>query len=500
MKKLLVLLVLITIPSLACAIEDCGCKNHNHAKFDIEIKDETTLTIRDCIAIGLKNSPIIKEYAHKLEIAKSNVGVAKSAYFPEFSAGAGYRQEYNSNRYEFFRNYRELPSIGLSLNKMIWDFGKTTANIKMEEFLKIAAEYEFEDAVCSTVFDIKTHYYKLLKAKAEYETQQTNYDLQTKMIKNIKKLVVSGKKNQADLIHAQMLLYKIKTDLNNAEVAYKNAKEDLNNAIYIENAPNYSIYETQTFSYKPQKQNAIKNITYIKNALKIKKDDTIFEHPKYSYKLAIETAYKNSPDIKALVATKNAFEQALIMVKRNYYPNLNAGVGYNFLNTNKYNNNGLTVAVSVDSSINAMRQKYDVKGAKAELALADTELETFKKNLYFTVRKCLNVVNTTYKNISENKEKMKKASEYFDVTYSNYEKDIASQLDLEYAKDAYIRSIKDYTNAEYNYNIALIKFEMAMHEHLIDYHDDAEHAAEYHEGQEGDALSKFIKCGKKHKH
>lgn len=95
---------------------------------------------------------------------------------------------------------------------------------------------------------------------------------------------------------------------------------------------------------------------------------------------------------------------------------------------------------------------------------------------------------------------MKKATEYFDITYSNYEKDIASQLDLEYAKDAYIRSIKDYTNSEFNYNIALIKFEMAMHEHLIDYHDDAEHAAEYHEGQEGDALSKLIKCGKKHKH
>ena len=498
MKKILIITTLLLVQLSAFAIEDCSCNHHHHKETDINIKDDSILTIKDCISIGVKNSPVIKEYAHRLEIAKSNVGIAKSAYFPEFSAGAGYRQEFNSNREEFSRNYRELPSVSVSLNKMIWDFGKTTANVKMEEFLKIAAEYEFEDIVCATVFNIKTHYYNLLRAKAEYETQKMNYDLQTKIAKEIQKLVSEGKKKQADLVNAQLRQYKAKVELNNSEVSYKNAKEELNNAIYLENAPDYKIYETQTFSYKPQKQNSIKNISYTQTKQQIKKDDTIFTHPKFTYTEAVEKAYKNSPDIKALVATKNSLEQALLLVKRSYYPELNAGVGYDFLNTNQFKNNGLSVGVSVESSINAMRQKYDIKGAKAQLELADTEIETFKKNLYFTVRKCLNNVNTTYKNISENKEKMQKASQYFDITYSNYNKNITSQLDLEYAKEVYINSINEYTKAEYKYNIALINLEMAMHYHLIDYHDDAEHAAEYHEGDENESLSKFIQCGKKH--
>ena len=499
MKKILLTAIIIFFCSVrAFAIEDCGCEHHHHLEGGVEIKDGSVLTIRDCISTGIKNSPVIKEYAYRLEIAKSNVGIAKSAYFPEFGAGLGYKQELNSNKNEFFRNYRELPTIGISLNKMIWDFGKTTANIKMEEFLKIAAEYEFEDIVCQTVFEIKSYYYNLLKAKSEFEAQCLSYAIQKQIVNKIKSLVKEGKKDKADLLNAQLILFKVNLEYNNAERNYKNAKEELNNAMYLDNPPKYSIYETQTFLYNPVMQTSFKNIPIQKRA-KISEDDTIFQHPKFTYNDAVSIAYKNSPDIKALVSTKNAFEQALIFVKRSYYPELNAGVGYDFLNSNKFNNNGLSVAVTIDSTINGMRQKYDLKGAKAQLDLADTEIETFKKDLYFTVRKCINDVDSTYKNLSPSRDEMKKAAEYFDLTYENYLKDIMYQLDLEDARWLYVESLIDYINSQFVYNIALIQLEMSMHEHLIDYHDDAEHVADYHEGDENNALSKLIRCGKKHK-
>lgn len=494
----LLFLIFLLCTAKVVAIEDCGCEHHHHSKIDIEVKKDSILNVRDCISIGIKNSPIIKEYAHKLEIAKSNVGIAKSVYFPEFGIGAGYRQEFNSNRIDFVRNYRELPNIGITLNKMIWDFGKATANIKMEEFLKIAAEYEFEDSVCSSVFEIKIYYYKLLKAQAVYEVQKTNYAIQNNIVKDLESLVQSGKKNKADLLNAKLSLQKCKVKLNNAEKNYKNAKEDLNNAMFLENAPQYKIYETQTFSYQPIEQHVFNN-TNKKSQNLISKDDTIFKNPTYSSNKAVEIAYKNSPDIKVLIATKNAFEQALILVKRNYYPQLNTGLGYNFLNTNSFNNNGLSVAVTIDSTINAMKQKYETKYAKAQLDLAETEIETYKKNLNFIVRKNLNNVEDSYKNISIVHKEMQTAVEYFDTTYQNYKNNLMNQLEMENAKDLYIQSLYDYINSQFEYNISLIRLEMSMHEHLIDYHDDAEHAVNFHEGDESNTLSKLIKCGKKHK-
>jgi len=504
MKKFILVLIFL-FSGCAIAIEeispnkhDCACEHHHHPTEPVTVKNGSVLNIRECIAVGMQNSPVIKEYAHKLEIAKSNIGIAKSEYFPEFGAGVGYRQEINSNRYDFLRNYREIPTVGISLNKMIWDFGKTTANIKMEEFLKIAAEYEFEDAVCETVFEIKAYYYKLLYAKAAYETQKISYNIQKSIVKEIEKLVKSGQRDKADLLNAQLAQFYIKSELLNAENEYLNAKEELNNAMFLKNAPDYLIYETQSFSYKPTKQTTFKNVSY-PAAGKVVKDDTIFQHPNFAPDKAVEIAYKNSPDIKALIAVKQSFEQALIFVKRNYYPSINAGLGYDFVNSNIYNNNGLSVAVTVDSTINGMRQKYDIKGAKAQLALADTEIDTFKDNLYFSVRKNLNTAEIAYKNIPVCKNQMDKAAEYFDITYKNYLLNKMVQLDLEDARMLYIKSVNDYISSQFEYNLALIQLEKSMHEHLIDYHDDAEHAADFHEGNENEALSKLIRCNKKHK-
>ncbi len=499
MRKLFLFITVIFLCSVrAIAIEDCGCEHHHHSTKNVEIKKGSILDVRDCIAIGVKNSPVIKEFAHRLEIAKSNVGIAKSAYFPEFGVGAGYRQEFNSNSIDYARNYRELPAVGVALNKMIWDFGRTTANVKMEEFLKIAAEYEFEDTVCKTVFNIKLAYYNLLKEIAYEQALKTNLELQQELIKEIKKLVASGKKNNADLINAQVELLKIKAELVKSGAECKNSQENLSNAIYLKNAPDYSIYDTQSFIYSPAGQKTFKNV-YLSKTPKIANDDTIFQYPDFTYNKAVEIAYNNSPDIKALVAVRNSFEQALISVKKSYYPSLNAGVGYDFVNSNLFSNNGLNVAVTIDASINAMKQKYDVKSAKSQLALADTEIETFKDDLYFTVRKCLNDVKASHDNLAVYKDKMVAAAENFDLTFNNYKSDKMNQLELEHSREEYFNSLKDYINSQFDYNISLIKLEMAMHEHLIDYHDDAEHAADFHEGDESDTLSKLIKCNKKHK-
>ena len=474
----------------------CECDNHHHHA--IKVKDNTILSIRDCISIGIQNSPVIKEFAYRLEIAKSNVGLAKSMYFPVLSAGTGYNQSFNSNKVDFYRNYRELPYVGVSLNTMIWNFGKTTADIRMEEFLKIAATYEFEDSVCSTVFDIKKHYYNFLRAKYLYEIEKINFDLQKNLEIKIKNCKRDESITKAAILNAELELSKIKVDLLESEKNYLNAKEELNNSMFLKDAPDFSVYDTKTFSFEPVNQSAIKMVNY-KQDIGISKDDIFFNYKKYDYDNAVKIAYNNSPDIKALTATKNAMNQALISVKRNYYPELKAGVGYDFVNSNKYSNNGLNINVGMDASLNAMRQKYDIKGAKAQLDLADTQITTFKDNLYFKVRENINLVDAAYKTIPICKKRMGMAAKYFEQCVLNYEEGKIDQLELEDAKARYIESMTDYVNSQYGYNIALIKLEMSMHEHLLDYHDDAEHVMNYHSGDENNALGKLIRCGKKHK-
>src|SRR5574344_105609 len=475
----------------------CDCELAHKHKL-VTVKDNSVLSIRDCISLGIENSPIIKEYAYKLELAKSNVGIAKSAYFPIFSAGAGYHQEFNSNHNEYYANFRDLPTVGVALNKMIWDFGRTTANIRMEEFFKIAAEYEFEDSVCSTVFDIKMKYYALLKAQALLNVEKTNISMQENIIKNMRKLIKENKKNTSDLTNAQTEFVSENMKLLEALDNAKNAKENLNNAMFIVKAPNYSIYETQTFQSSPQDSLGIQNISYKKAKIGI--DDTTFQHPNFTYSQAVDLAYKNSPDLKVLVATKDAMEQALLFIKRSYYPELSGGVSYYFLKSNKYSNDGLGVNVNLTSSLNAMRQKYDLKGGIAQLNLAQNEIEKFKQNLYFRVRKAINVVNKTNEELPLANDKLKKAEKNFNLVKIGYNSGKNNQLELQNARNLYYLALSDIVNSQYEYNIALIELEMSMHYHMIDYHDDAEHAVEYHQDNVSKNLSELVNCKKNHKH
>ena len=503
MKKLIILILLLILSCTSTFaiqehFENLDCCNHHHHEKSKIVKNGDYLSIKDCVAIGLERSPIIKEYAYKLELAKANVGITKASYFPELSAGIGMAQKFNSNTENYLKNYREIPTVGVTLQMMIFDFGKTLANIRMEQFLAISAEYEFLDSVCTTVFDIKTHYYKLLEAKAEYEIQQMNYKYQEENIKKIKVLVKEKKKTSADLAYANTELAKIKSIVIEKEIDYKNSIENLNNAMYLENAPSYNIYETQTFdidSVVDKKFNYLAN----KKFDKIYKDDTIFQHPKYSYEEAVKIAYENSPDIKALNSTKNAMEQALLYVKRKYYPELNLGAGYDFINSNEEKNNGFTIAANLSASINAMRQKFDIKGSIAQVNLAETQIKTFKSNLYFSVRKSLNVVNKTYNKIPVKKSQLKFAANNLNLISENYYNNKATQIEFETARNLYFNSLTEYVIAEYDYNSALIALERAMHKHIIDYHDDAEHAIEYHNKNVGGALSKMIYCNKNHK-
>ena len=63
------------------------------ASFAIEqmtVEKNAVLNIKDCIEIALQNSPLIKKSRYNYGLAKGNLGIAKSEYFPTLGIGTGY--------------------------------------------------------------------------------------------------------------------------------------------------------------------------------------------------------------------------------------------------------------------------------------------------------------------------------------------------------------------------------------------------------------------------
>lgn len=448
----------------------------------IDIHDGSVLTILDCVSTAFKNSPKIKRQKYNLDIAKSNLGIAKSQYFPVINIGAGFYNENNSDNTYYNSHYRELPSVGVSVNKLVWNFGKTTAYIKMEEFYKIGAEYEFMDSLCNTLFDVKLRYYALLRAKALQLVAQNNVEINENFLK------LAQTKRRPDIKTAELNLSESEIKLLEAQNEYKNAKIDLNNSMYLDSQPDYTIKDTHTFSYGND---------YAYNEKSYRSEAFIPMTFTFPLDKAVEIAYDNSPDLSVLVATKQAMKQNLLYIKRTYLPDLTANAGYGFNNSNQTANNSFKVGVNLSSSVNLMELKHSIKGADAQLSIADNEIELFKKDLYFEVKKALNNVDKYQNQIPTAKMEVEQSLENLHLVEEQYKSNQLNYVALQDARKDYNNALTKYIETMYDYNVSLIQVEMAMHYHIVDIHHKSDHAVHYHSDELIKHLNEVLGCDEK---
>jgi len=459
------------------AIEDKDA--HTELFKTVEIKDGSNLNIIECVALAFHNSPKIKRKKYALDIAKSNVGVAKSAFFPVIGAGVGFYNENNSNNRVFSRHYMELPNIGVTINQLVWDFGKSTANIKMEDFYKIGAEYEFIDSLCSTIFEVKRKYYDVLKAHANLVIAKDNVEICRKYLKMAK--------GSPDKATASFHLGRALFEMNYAETLYKNAKVNLSNAMYIDNSINYNISNTRTFDYKHDYgyENHLIPPRFIPHPLNVSRAN------------AVDIAYANSPDLRVLESTRDAMIQALKYIKKTYFPDLTANVGYVYDNSNEYSNNNLRVGVNLSSNVNLMELKHSIKGADAHVKLADNEIKLFKKDLYFEVQEVFNNIEFAEKDVPYAQDTAIIAMEKLGTVEKMYNEGKLNYIALQDARKDYITAMEGYIISLNFYNTSLIDVEEALHYHIFDIHHKTQHAITNHSEELIEHLNEALDCNEK---
>lgn len=464
------------------------------------IKKGDVLSLADCVAIAINNSPIIRKYEYNLHIADSNLGIAKSVYFPTVGVGTGVYQEYNSNKYdENGSSYRQLPSAGVYLQQLIWDFGKSNSLIRMERFYKLAAEYEFMDSICNTIYRIKLKYFNVLYTQAVLETEKTNVAINKMNVCRTKKLYESGQKSKMDYIEAKVFLSDANLRLSAAENDYNIALTDLANEMYSAYSPDFSIRKISTFNYNDAFVSDIKesdsNIKNVAFKTKIEQtEDSKFKELPFNMEEAFKLAYANSPDLWVLEAVQNAMKQALTYAKRQYYPAITGNIGYNYFNYRHDSNNNLNMYLNMSTAMNIKQFKHETERAKANLNLADNSIYEFKQNLYFEVKRSFLIVENNKSQVLIAKQQAEEALEDYNFANKRYEENKTDYIAFQQARKNYNDSKLQYIKRLYEYNNSLANLEIAMHYHFDDLHAQAEHALHYHYKDIIDKLEASMHC------
>ncbi len=439
----------------------------------VQIEKNAVLGLNDCIKIALNNSPVIKKYILNMDVAKSSVGVAKSAYFPSISLGAGYKQAFGERGHNYGSyQTRTLPGFDASLSQLLWNFGRADANIRMEKFNRIAAEFDFDETVLTTIFNVKLQYYGVLAAKSLMEVEKLNVQINERNYQRTLAYFDEGIKSKIDLVNAEVNLSDSKIALVKAENTYKNAIVSLNNSMYVAYAPEYSIQNTETFNLRePYVPMSLTNIDNYKKLLELPDDissavyavkaeksdvlqDYVFQKYPYTFEKSVSIAKENRPDLKALNETVKAMKQYVLLTKRQYLPELRGGVGYSYANNRNYPDSGMNVSLNLSTTFNMMQVKHEVDIANSQLNLAKTEVDLLNQNLYFDIQSAYVDMIQLEKQIPLMETKVRQTLENLELADGRYSVGLGDYIQLQDARVNYNNAQSSYVQAVYNYNVA----------------------------------------------
>lgn len=442
------------------------------------------ITLKECIEKALNNSPIIRRAKIDYEMAKKNVKIAQSIYFPTLSIGAGYNFS-NSTGSKSPSSLGNDFNVNAGIRQLIWNFGKSSANIKMQKFNKIVAMYDFDSMVLETIYDIKVKYYSILASKAAIKIDNANLQINERNYQRTKAYFEEGLKSKIDLVNSEVYVTDAKVSLITSENLYKNSLNDLNNAMYLAYKPEYNIEVPLQFKtvgditpksltdvttpiddfLAPPKD--IENALYT-GSVETKDYTTLYKFDKFSYTFeeCLELANKNRPDIKAYENTIKAMEQYLNIVKRQYFPEISASGNYNFNGgkTNRISNirNSIGIGINLSSAVNIMQEKFEIDNAKLQIELAQNELNLLKQNVYFQVQQAYINMMEYQSQIPLLEQKTRQTLENLELADGRYSVGLGDYIELQDAKVNYNKAQHSFVKSVFNYNVAKARLEQAI--------------------------------------
>lgn len=466
-KTIIIAILLVSSISSALALED------------IKVVEGSVLNLNDCITIALKNNPNIKNAKYNYDISKANVNMARSEYFPTIGYGTGYT--FNAVKTRQTTTDTNAYSVEASLNQLLWNFGRTHANIKMQKFYLIADEYTFNNTVRETIFAVKQRYYEVLAARATVIINQAYVDINERNYLRTKAYYDEGLKSKIDLVNAEVTWSDSKINLIKSENSYKTALVNLNNAMYLKDAPSYMISNKNGFTVKDNvapvdlkkitkpsdvdiAQIPVSNVTDAKLMTSVEKLEMLTEYKidefPYTFEECIDMAYKNRADLKAYTSTLDAVKQNLLYVKRNYYPSISASTGYGFRDTNR--TNSFNVGVNLSGSLNLMNQKSRVDAAKSQVDIAENTLNKLNQDIYYQVQNAYINMIELEKQIPLIAVKVRQTLENYELAEGRYYVGLGDYIQLQDAKVNYNNAQRSYIETIYRYNVARANLESVI--------------------------------------
>lgn len=406
------------------------------------------LNLDRCVEIALMKNPTIVAAKSTVNVNESRVGQAKSNYYPQISGTAGYnRISSGGSRSTGSQSTDTLVSgtssnsafdqysNNISLSQNIYDFGRTSSQVKIQNFNFDSSRSDLENVIEQVIFTVKQAYYSVVQAKynrlvADDTVKQTQQHLE-----QAKGFYEVGTKPKFDVIKAEVDVSTAKLNLIKADIALKIAVVNLNNVMGIPDVPEYTLDENMTSG----------------------KYEITFED-------ALARAYENRPDIKSIVAKRQAAEASIESAETGYYPFLtgNASYGWSGGRIDQMDRGWNVGAVLSVPIFSGFLTKYQVEEAKANLNVLRANEESLRQAVFLDVQQAYLTLQAAEEAIPTAKLGVGQAQENLDIANGRYKAGVGNPIEVTDAEVSLANARLAYSQALYADKVAQASLEKAM--------------------------------------
>ncbi len=428
MHKMFVFLMVVAMGLLPAA-----------AGADGPIRPGETLDLQRCLAIAVGRHPQLQAAAHTVRAGESRVGQARAGYYPQVSGAAGYSRSDpystgspSSSAGNVYNSY----SSSLSLTQNLYDFGKTAAQVRIQELNRDSSRSDLEQVRAQIVFGVKQAYWGVLKEKRNLEVAREAVDQYRQHLDRAKGFYEIGTKPKFDVTKAEVDLSNAKLALIKAENAWRLARVALNNAIGLPEAPDYDV-----------------------------EDQFAAEQDTLPLEEAVRQAYERRPDLQAYAVREKSLEEAIALAKKGYYPTLTGNASYGWGGGDFPLDQGWSFGAQVNVNLfSGFATKHQVEEARANLEALKANAAVLRQTIALEVRQAWLNLREASERIDASALAVRQAEENLDLARGRYATGVGSPIEVTDALVAVSNAKTAHIGALYDHRVARASLEKATGE------------------------------------
>lgn len=397
--------------------------------------DTISFTIDDAVEFALHNNPEIKQLVISSEKSISNIGIARSAFYPTISANGYYAYLRDLPLFQLDSVYipmgqHENYNFQVSLQQVLFAWGKIYDAYRIAGLNRDIAELNLsrkkQEIRCSV---IKSYYGIMVLEQMAALTRESLEQLK-RHEESVKKRYEAGLVAQFDLLRSQVQVANLKPKLIEAENGLKLAREGFKFLLGLPQDIEFTL----------------------RDSLEI-----IEEH--YNLEQIVDEALNGRAEIKNLKKVEKIAELTRSLKTRANLPTLFAGVSYERKKPFSFGGNdwgsNLTFNVGFQFTIfSGFKNLYDYQSSNLALKEANLARDNLTKGIIIEAKQAYFNLNAAKEAIEAAQGNVNQAEKAFSIIETRYKNGLATnleyldaQLATMQAKINYLNALKDYLSA-----------------------------------------------------